>query len=657
MTPSPARGFDHGYSPITKLAGDTIFFVDTLNSFVPFQLHGVYNIGTGPVNDSVVIISSFVAVGVRIVPDTVVFNSICPPGIPANPFCSRPITAELFDSSGAKLPPSGQIVFNWSAGTPGLPVTLDSTGGGSLMTAFVTADQVGTGTLTVHQLTGLPFVPDSVFTATVTVIAQQVAGQIGVTPDTLSTGIGDTVTFHALVADSGGTLIATPPPVQWQITSQFPGLVKLDSAGDSLQVRLDSGTFSFGQFKWVGVVNPFFQHVASDTVSGQGTLFNPLVYNVVGSGTSIGAQSRAAVDTMTNRTFYTSSVNQTVYVNDNTANSIVAGITVGFTPIWLTVSHGALIPKVYVSNNTSGSVSVIDATTNSVLNTITLPLTSTPYGVAAADPLHRVYVAARYCPGFPGLCTTEVAILPIDVLGDSVVTGDIIPLNTDSLRVPQGLAYNPNNQRLYVAMDSGYVKVVDPVAKAEVGTILVQPGFTLSDVAVNAVTDTVYVSNFGGGGIAVIDPTTATVVNSLPANTPTGIGVDPLHNRIYYASSANQSVIEIDGASENFHTLLVGGVGDNPQDAQPDPRTGTVYAPHFTALTALQFYGKPVGQALGAPPFRGAAPAALRLPNHLAPMAAPKPKPAARPAARTRPARLPAKPSTNAVDNKKRPLQ
>jgi DNA-binding beta-propeller fold protein YncE len=193
---------------------------------------------------------------------------------------------------------------------------------------------------------------------------------------------------------------------------------------------------------------------------------------------------------------------------------------------------------------------------------------------------------------------------------------------------------------------------------------------TLTDVAVNPVTDTVYVSNWTGGGIAVIDPTTGTVVNSLPANTPQGINVDPLHNRIYYASSNNNTVNEIDGVNELGHTLIVGNTGDFPQAAGVDPRTGTVYAPHFTALTVFQFYGKPVGAVLGAAPFRGAAPAALRLPTRLAPMPVPAPKPAAktaktaksatqgRPAPRRPDPAVPgrAKPAPSPVDNKKHPL-
>ncbi|HZH40723.1 MAG TPA: invasin domain 3-containing protein [Gemmatimonadales bacterium] len=637
----PGTGTPHNFGKITKITGDTIFFVDTADVIVPFQLHAVYAGAAGQIADSVIVQTNWVPVGVRIVPDTVAFNAICPIGNPVNPFCSRPVTAQLFDSLGNGMPANGQILFSW--GAAGGALTVDSSGGPSIMTAFVTARDTGTATLTATQLTGPPLTPN---VANATVIVRQIPAQVATTPDTISTGIGDTVTFHAVVADSGGTLLAVPPPIQWQIPAAFPGLVNLGSAGDSLRIRFDSGLYNFGTFNWVGVVNPFFQHVAGDTVFGQGTIFNPLVYNVVGSGTSISAQSRAAVDTVTNQTFYSSSINGVVYVNDNTTNGIVGGITTGgASPIWLTVSHAGGADKLYVSNNGSGTVTVIDPTTRGVSNTITLPQTTTPFGITAADPLGRVYVATRYCPGFPGLCTTEVAVMPIDVAGDSVVTADIVVLNTDSLRFPQGLAYNPNDQRLYVAMDSGYVKVVNPATNAEVGTILVQGGMTLTDVAVNPVTDTLYVSNWTGGGIAVIDPTTGTVVNSLPANTPQGISVDPVHNRIYYASSNNNTVNEIDGSTENFHTVIVGGSGDFPQAAATDPRTGTVYAPHFTALTVLQFYGKPVGQTLGAPPFRGTAPAApvaLQVPKRLTPMkqaaapAAAVPAPArAKPAART----------------------
>ncbi|HYK11096.1 MAG TPA: invasin domain 3-containing protein [Gemmatimonadales bacterium] len=650
----PGTGLDHHYSIVTKLAGDTIYFVDTATSQTPFQLHGVYTPpGFPTVVDSVIVSSSFIPLGVRIVPDTAVFNSICPVASPTNAFCSRPITAQLFDSAGGALPPNGQIAFSWAAGGTGF--SLDSSGGPSVMTAHVTATVAGAGTLTITQLTGPTLNPNA---ATATVIAQQVAGQIG--PDTVSTGIGDTVTLRALVADSGGTLLATLPAIQWQIPAAYSGLVKLDSAGDSLQVRFDSGLYTSGRFKWLGVVNPFVLRSASDTVIGQGTIFNPLVYNVVGSGISTGFSSRAAVDTATNKTFFTSQGNQLVYVNDNTTNGIVAGITVGFNPMWLTVSHVGALDKVYVSNNTSGTVSVIDPTTDLVSTTISLPNAAAPYGITAADPLGRVYVATRYCPGTPGLCTTEVAIMPIDVAGDSVITSGIVKLNTDSLRFPQGMVYNPVDQQLYVAMDSGYVKVVSTGTSSEVGTIMVQAGFTLSDIAVNPITDTLYVTDVPGQQIGVINPTTAALVNLIPANSPLGIGVDPLHNRIYYASSNNQSIVEIDGKTELFHQVIVGGSSDNPQDAQPDPRTGTVYAPHFSALTVLQFYGKPVGAVLGAPPFGLSAPRTIRL----APMAGPAAKPTARPATRPvtgrKPATPPARPGqhapANAVDNKK-PLQ
>ena len=641
---------------VTKITGDTIFFVDTADVGAPFQLHAIYSNSVTQFQDSVVIETGFVPVGVRIVPDTMQFNSICPLG-PGNLLCSRVATAQLFDSAGGGMRPNGQFFFNWS--TTG-PISLDSARGIASMSAFITAKDTGSGTLMVSRLSG-PFLTDS--TDTATVIVRQIAAQIGVTPDTVSTGIGDTVAFHALVADSGGTALATQPPLQWQITSQFPGLVKLDSAADSLRVLFDSGVYSgFGSFNWVGVTRPFLELAPGDTVFGQGTLFNPLVYNVVGSGISTLGSSRAAVDTVTNKTFYTSQGNQTVYVSDNTQNGIVAGVTVGFNPIWLTVSHAGGADKVYVSNNTSGSVSVINATTNTVSATITLPPTSSPYGITAADPLGRVYVAARYCPGSLGLCTTEVAVMPIDVAGDSVVTADIVKLNTDSLRVPQGLVFNPNDQRLFVAMDSGYVKVVDPSANVEVGTILVAAGTTISDIAVNAVTDTIYATVPVAGAVAVIDPVTGASHFMGGIGTPTGLGVDPVRNRIFVAATNNQFVDMFDGRDETDFRLSVGGLSDDPQDAQPDPRTGTVYSPHLSALTALQFYGKPVGQALGAPPFRGAAPVAVRAPLRLTPMkqspAPAKATPAAQPGRRTLPAlprRAPAGSATSSATSKKRP--
>jgi len=598
----PGTGTPQPFAEITKEAGDTIWFVDTADVQVPFQLHAVYNnIPAAPSADSVVIVTSLVPVGIRIHPDTVRFASICP-SPPVNAFCQQAVTAEVFDSAGATLPVNGQMFFQWSTPSPGSPVTIDSARGTAQATAFVTANTVGTSTITVTQIVG-PLVNDS---ATAPVIAQQIAGQIGVSPDTLSIGIGDTVGVHAVVADSGGTPLLTQPPLSWQITSQFPGLVKLDSAADSLQVRLDSGVYSFGSFDWVAVARPFVERAPGDTVFGQTTLHNPIHYETPsGTGCSEGG-CFGVVDTVVNKAFWSDPGSAVVHVNQIVDNSAFDYIYVGSGPRYLTVSHAGGLDKVYVSNLGDSTISVIDPVNETVSTTIRLPPGYTPYGVAAADGLGRVYVAATFCnPLFPSC--GGVDILPIDVAADTVALGDSVHLNTDVARVPQGLAYDRNDGLLYVATDSGYVKVVNPATRTEVATVMVDPGFTLNDVAVNNVTDTVYVAD-SRGNIGVIDGATNTLVNTIPANSPNGLSVDEARNLIYYAATGNQTVGQIDGRTENYHLLLVGQAPNyqNPGATMVDPKSGTLFAPDFPGTAIYQFYGPPVGvqQFAPAPPRR-----------------------------------------------------
>ena len=630
----PASGFAQPLAVITKESGDTIWFVDTTSVQSPFQLHATYNFipGVSPPADSVVIVTSLVPVGVRMHADTVRYASICPTG-PGNTFCSQAVTAELFDSAGATLPMNGQMFFQWSTPSPGNPVTIDSTGGTAGATAFVTANAVGTGTLTVTQIVGPPLAPNN---ATGTVIVQQVAGQIGVSPDTLSTGLGDTVGIHAVVADSGGTPLTAQPPLLWQITPQFPGLVKLDSAADSLQVRLDSGVYSFSSFDWVAVARPFVERAPGDTVFGQTTLYNPIHYETPSfTGCSEGG-CYGTVDTVANKAFWTDPGSDVVHVNQLATNNAFDEITVGSGPRWLAVSQVAG-DKLYVANGGDGTVSVVDPANETVTNTITLPFGFSPYGIAAADPLGRVYVAATRCVA----ACSGVWIVPIDVSADTVALADTVHLNASISRFPQGMAFNRNNARLYVAIDSGYVEVVDPVAKTDVGSIMVDPGFTQYDVAVNNVTDTVYVAD-SRGNIGVIDAAAGTLVNTLPANSPNGLAVDETRDKIYYASTGNQSVVQIDGRTEGYHTLLVGFAPTyvNPANTMVDPKTGTLFAPNFPGMSIYQFYGPPLGyqQFAPAPPRRAMAAAptvAARTPSAITfkPMTRP-----AKPAARPRPA-------------------
>src|SRR5579885_247661 len=93
-------------------------------------------------------------------------------------------------------------------------------------------------------------------------------------------------------------------------------------------------------------------------------------------------------------------------------------------------------------------------------------------------------------------------------------------------------------------------------------------------IAVNPVTDRVYVSNFGTYNIPVIYGNTDTIVAQINENTGTsGIAVNPETNRVY--ASVNKAISVIDGSTNQIIANIT--VGDFPQDIAVNPSTNLIY--------------------------------------------------------------------------------
>jgi YVTN family beta-propeller protein len=130
--------------------------------------------------------------------------------------------------------------------------------------------------------------------------------------------------------------------------------------------------------------------------------------------------------------------------------------------------------RVYVANEGSDSVSVIDGATDTAMATI--PLGGPPVGVAANPATNRIYVSAgNHVWVIDGATDTAVASVPV---GSS----------------PLGLASNPTTNRIYVAnWGSDNVSVIDGATNAVVATVPVGNGPL--GVTANPTTSRIYVSS------------------------------------------------------------------------------------------------------------------------------------------------------------------
>ncbi len=256
-----------------------------------------------------------------------------------------------------------------------------------------------------------------------------------------------------------------------------------------------------------------------------------------------------AVNPVTNRVFVANVDHDNVTVIDGSSYDY-APVVVGSEP-----QHVAVNPvtnKIYVTNYSGNSVTVIDGTDNF---TATIPSAGNPSAVAINPVTNRIYVA-----NINGASVTVIDGTNDTVL-DEVLTGDF----------PGAIAVNPVTNRIYVATESGTVTVID--GDTDFST-QVAAGANMRAVGANAVTNKIYVVNYGSAFVTVIDGASNTAIN-IPSQTGGyAVGVNSVTNRIYVANYTHNNALVIDGAT-NFATTV--NTGASPQSVAVNPISNKIY--------------------------------------------------------------------------------
>src|SRR5271166_3871713 len=107
------------------------------------------------------------------------------------------------------------------------------------------------------------------------------------------------------------------------------------------------------------------------------------------------------------------------------------------------------------------------------------------------------------------------------------------------MRNALGVAVNSVTNRIYVIYSIGQqVTVIDGATNNIITTITLESGYSYS-LAINAVTNKIYVAEYnpgccsGPGGVTVIDGATNNMTTIAVGNQPAGIAVNPVTNKIY----------------------------------------------------------------------------------------------------------------------------
>jgi YVTN family beta-propeller protein len=159
--------------------------------------------------------------------------------------------------------------------------------------------------------------------------------------------------------------------------------------------------------------------------------------------------------------------------------------------------------RIYVANDTSDNVTVIDGATNA---TATVPTGDHPLSVAVNPVTNKIYVA----------CQNSDNVTVIDGATNDTA---IVPAGSH----PAAVAVDPVSNKIYVAcQNSATVTVIDGATNAS--TTVRARNLPIA-VAVNPVTNKVYVANQGSDNVTVIDEAprwdthVAAVIDPVPGNT------------------------------------------------------------------------------------------------------------------------------------------
>ena len=221
-----------------------------------------------------------------------------------------------------------------------------------------------------------------------------------------------------------------------------------------------------------------------------------------------------------------------------------------------------------VTNEMSGTLSVIDGATHAV--SVTIPLGKRPRGIKASPDGSRLYVALSGSPiGGPGV--DESTLPPADKSADGIGVVDIESRRLQrvirGVSDPEQLAVSRDGRKLYVASeDTGTAVVLDEASGALLASMPV--GGEPEGVTISPDGGAVYVTSEEDHVVAVIDTHEDKVVARIPVGKrPRAIAFSP-DGRLAFVSGENDaSVTVIDArARRAIHRIELGDPDLRPMD-------------------------------------------------------------------------------------------
>jgi YVTN family beta-propeller protein len=233
---------------------------------------------------------------------------------------------------------------------------------------------------------------------------------------------------------------------------------------------------------------------------------------------------------------------------------------------------------VYVTNETSGDLTIIDAATATALQTI--PLGKRPRGLSASPDRRLLYVALSGSPvAGPGV--DESKLPPPDRSADGIGVVDVeqrkLVRVLESGTDPEQVAVSLDGKHLYVANeDAALLSVVDATSGKVLHTFKV--GEEPEGVSVHPRNGHVYVTSEDAGAVHVIDPAGQKELAAIKVGPrPRSIAFLPDGSKAYVTNENGASLSVIDTTALKVARTIALGDGMRPMGAVASPDGAFVY--------------------------------------------------------------------------------
>lgn len=235
--------------------------------------------------------------------------------------------------------------------------------------------------------------------------------------------------------------------------------------------------------------------------------------------------------------------------------------------------------RVYVTNERSGDLSVIDGRTYEVLATV--PLGKRPRGIQVSPDRTQLFIALSGSP-IAGPGVDESTLPPADPSADGIGVVDIASLKL--LRVirgvsdPEQLVVSPDGKYLYIASeDSGTAVVVDVATGETVATQEV--GGEPEGVGISPDGRFVYVTSEEDHQVSVIDTGTNEVIKQFEVGMRPRQATFTSDGARAYVTGELDGTISVIDANEHkvIHTIKLSGEMVRPMEVDLSPDDSVIY--------------------------------------------------------------------------------